>query len=923
MSFQEGCDEMVTQSSGSYNVSAYEAAEEKKQSTINVSVVQLDQSEVVFKVNKRDKGKILLDLVFDKAKLVEFKYFGLQFPLSVPDSMRWLDPTKTIRKQFKRGYPHILFLRIKFYVPSLFMIKNSLTKYKLFLQLKLDMLERKLAVTPSMAVLLSALIVQHDLGDYDEVKHRKNYISNFKLVPNQTKEFEHNVLLKHKTLSGVTRDIAITQFISSAQTVSTYGVEIHSGFDSKECKLDIGVDSKGITIMQKSQLKKDLKWAVILKISFKRRQFFIQLKALADRSESSSLITTFYMDNYRACKRLWKSCVDFHSFYRQVRNALDSVKKQNLLLNKSNDLKSKAKLPFISSSKKQVRKSRSNENLTSVCEQNLKQNKLKQEIKSRRLSAPPSVEIETPNITRKLELKDGINKVSKMSLESNDSLYSSTERIPTPTMHPYTVQTIQPQTLTLTSCYPVTAKELHSSTKSEKSKLKTSSLENVAMNSSENKKLDQVSTKNMKSNGLHQNISFVKLVPDSDGRYGFHVKGGIDHNMDIVISKIAPNSQASKCSPPIEVGDKVLQVNGRDVFNHTHDQVVRFIQSTRESHTGHLQLLLKKSDQQVVNNIEILEEPVYTNLDPKVVLSNSINYLKDRLCSGELIDSFESLYRKKPDGTFNDAKLNQNLHKNRYRDISPYDDTRVHLNDKDEDYINGNYVNMAIPGKHSTINYYIACQGPLKSTAKDFWTMVWEQKSTFIVMLTSLVERGRNKCFQYWPNLNSTTQFGDWVIKCESEEIKDSFAFRDFVLYKQDKKTSDTKSRKIKHMQYIAWPDHGVPNDSSDFLDFVVKVRQNRVGMDSPSIIHCSAGIGRTGVLITMETAMCLIDQRQAVMPIQIVKSMRDQRAMMIQTSSQFKFVCEAILKVYEEPIPFSINPTNLIEDVCENLSEK
>jgi len=144
MSFHEDPDEMVNQSSGSYNVSAYEAAEEKKQSTINVSVVQLDQSEIVFKVNKRDKGKILLDLVFDKAKLVEFKYFGLQFPLSVPDSMRWLDPTKTIRKQFKRGYPHILFLRIKFYVPSLYMIKDNLTKYKLFLQLKLDMLERKL-----------------------------------------------------------------------------------------------------------------------------------------------------------------------------------------------------------------------------------------------------------------------------------------------------------------------------------------------------------------------------------------------------------------------------------------------------------------------------------------------------------------------------------------------------------------------------------------------------------------------------------------------------------------------------------------------------------------------------------------------------------------------------------------------------------
>lgn len=118
-------------------------------------------------------------------------------------------------------------------------------------------------------------------------------------------------------------------------------------------------------------------------------------------------------------------------------------------------------------------------------------------------------------------------------------------------------------------------------------------------------------------------------------------------------------------------------------------------------------------------------------------------------------------------------------------------------------------------------------------------------------------------------------------------------------------------------MQYIAWPDHGVPDDSADFLDFVMRVRQNRAGMVEPTIVHCSAGIGRTGVLITMETAMCLIEANQPVYPLDTVRQMRDQRAMLIQTSvsfllnyvifsndvisfqSQYKFVCEAILKVF------------------------
>lgn len=111
------------------------------------------------------------------------------------------------------------------------------------------------------------------------------------------------------------------------------------------------------------------------------------------------------------------------------------------------------------------------------------------------------------------------------------------------------------------------------------------------------------------------------------------------------------------------------------------------------------------------------------------------------------------------------------------------------------------------------------------------------------------------------------------------------------------------EERQICQMQYLAWPDHGVPDDSSDFLNFVSQVRSKRADGPEPVVVHCSAGIGRTGVLITMETAMCLIEGGQSVYPLDIVRTMRDQRAMMIQTPSQYRFVCEAILKVYDEEI--------------------
>lgn len=280
-------------------------------------------------------------------------------------------------------------------------------------------------------------------------------------------------------------------------------------------------------------------------------------------------------------------------------------------------------------------------------------------------------------------------------------------------------------------------------------------------------------------------------------------------------------------------------------------------------------------------------------------LDMSLKLLEESLESGAALAQFEQLYRKKPGMTMNAARLEANIPKNRYRDISPYDQTRVIMkNGVTGDYINANYVNMEIPVS-GIVNRYIAAQGPLPTTCADFWQMIWEQQSTLVVMLTTKVERGRIKCHQYWPDHYTTTDYGTLQVTCVKEEESDSFAFREFNLTHVELR----EERHISHMQYIAWPDHGVPDDPADFLDFVQKVRQKRVGLVEPSIVHCSAGIGRTGVLITMETAMCLIEANQPVYPLSIVRQMRDQRAMLIQTPNQYKFVCEAILRCYNEGI--------------------
>lgn len=944
-----------------------EAVKEKKQTAIAISIVLLDHTEVVFNVNKRDRGQVLLDLVFQHLRVAETKFFGLQFPNDMPDTMRWLDPTKSIRKQFRRGYPNILFFRIKFYATDVSSIKDEFTKYQLFLQIKLDLLEKRLPCHISISSMIASYAVQSELGDYNPQEHKNNYISGMKFLPNQNKEFEIEVQRLHKLHKGLSPAQAETCAIKKAQKLELYGVEIHHAKDSYEEDLDVGVTSTGMLFYQKKLRIHQFKWSVIVKISFKRKLFYIQLREnLQNPQNFPEMVYSFHMDNYRACKRLWKSCVDFHSFYRINRcmnnsymhksmgndavahTSLEGKSEKNLLGILTLGRKHKYKETDVYSNddnvnhqqylRKRTGSAKSKDNLVSLNEER----QANEEKAPRRLSAPPSVSygvgssmISDEEMLEMLK-NDAQNVASSNIKHTSDSHVASNleethtvvgsesyEVLPSPSAIPIVLQPPDPalsDTLRKLKVRSKVTGEFSDPGSSDASVLTYESDNSVLSSQTEKSYVvaDGMSlpfayqSSGNQGNGISEGLVIVRIKPDKDGRYGFNVKGGADQNILVTVSKVAENSPAALCSPPLNIGDHIVQINGRDISGHSHDQVVSFIKSTREHHSSQLVLLIfPAQDKPVLDQSETFMQPIPSVKasnrnsvvqDEGALLHNSMRWLEDMLDSGELLSSFESLYRKKPGSTMDDAKLPINVAKNRYRDISPYDNTRVHLQHGTSDYINANYVNMFIPGT-DWVNSYVASQGPLLTTTADFWAMVWELQATFIVMLTTVIERGRPKCHQYWPADGTTIQFGSWLIESVFEEVTSSFAFRDFKLYNCTEKNGHelTEFRSIRQMQYLAWPDHGVPNDSSDFLDFILQVRQRRVGMKNACIVHCSAGIGRTGVLITMETAMCLIEANQPVYPLEITRTMRDQRAMMIQTPGQFKFVCEAILRVYKE----------------------
>lgn len=908
----------------SYNVRASELARDRQHTEVVCNVLLLDNTVQAFKVSKHDQGQVLLDAVFKHLELTERDYFGLHLADDSSDSPRWLDPNKPIRKQLKRGSPHNLSFRVKFFVTDPNKLQEEYTRYQYFLQIKQDILTGRLPCPHNTAALLASYSVQSELGDYSDSEHAPGYLTEFSFIPSPPQGFDKEVTKHHQQHSGLSPAQSEFNYLNTARTLELYGVELHYARDQSNTEILIGVMSAGIVVYKNRVRINCFPWLKVVKISFKCKQFFIQLRR--EVNETRETLLGFNMVNYRACKNLWKACVEHHTFFRLDRPVppqknffahyftlgskfryCGRTEVQSVQYGKEKGIKDRV---FARSPSKPLsRKLMGGTDWEAVSRNSLSDERL--ETQSLPTRSPPG----TPNHRNSMFVQEGTRMRPSSVGHLVDHVIHTSPSLPVFSNHKSASST-QANSISLDSTPspetvdgPPPALPPKQSRKNMSQIIQAHSQQSLLDNHINEMYDVPVATDKTTLNGVvpHDNLVLIKMRPDENGRFGFNVKGGADQKMPIIVSRVAPGTSADLCVPRLNEGDQVVLINGRDISDHTHDQVVMFIKASCESHSGELILLVRPNAIYDVVEEKADSEPDFQYIpekcpqDPSQLDQNawrdSMAALREGLASGAILAQFDQLYRKKPGMTMLCAKLPQNISKNRYRDISPYDATRVILKSTD-DYINANYINMEIPAS-CLINRYIACQGPLPNTCPDFWQMTWEQGSSMVVMLTTQVERGRVKCHQYWPNPDCSATYGAFQVACHMEEGNAAFLVRDMTLTHLE---SD-ETRELTQIQYLAWPDHGVPDDSTDFLDFVALVRSKRAGKDEPMVVHCSAGIGRTGVLITMETALCLMESSQPVFPLDIVRTMRDQRAMMIQTPSQYRFVCEAILKVYEEEL--------------------
>ncbi|XP_071854830.1 receptor-type tyrosine-protein phosphatase F-like isoform X2 [Apostichopus japonicus] len=290
------------------------------------------------------------------------------------------------------------------------------------------------------------------------------------------------------------------------------------------------------------------------------------------------------------------------------------------------------------------------------------------------------------------------------------------------------------------------------------------------------------------------------------------------------------------------------------------------------------------------------EDDLYINIEKPVpiLVTNLETYMKN--CEESKSNTLEQQFQGFNKGKQFDSEVGEeddNRQKNRFKNMIAYDHSRVILEklegDPHSDYYNANYIKNA-----EEFNAFIACQGPNTASIDDFWRMVIQEKVLNIVMLTNLIEKGKERCKQYWPKaVGDTKKFATCEVKWESTENFADYEIRSLTV------TFGNEQRKVRNWHYRTWPDMDVPQQATPLIGFAKKVKLQQSASTGPLVVHCSAGVGRTGTFIALSTLMDTIHNKDRIDIYGFVEKMRENRIMMVQTALQFKFLHTCLLEVY------------------------
>ncbi|XP_016951139.2 hornerin isoform X2 [Drosophila biarmipes] len=284
---------------------------------MSVRINLLDETEFIHEIKDDLPGQALLDVVFARLNLIETSYFGIRY-IDDENQTHWLDPASRISRQLKpKSDPYDLYFGVKFYAADPCKLLEEITRYQLFLQVKQDVLQGRLPVAFELAAELGAFVVQSELGDYDQRRHSKGYVSEFRLLPNQSNELETRVSELHQQLKGMSPSSAELNYLDKVKWHDMYGVDLHPVLGEDSVEYFLGLTPSGIVVLRNKTTVAHYYWPRIAKVYYKGRYFMLRI------SDKNNELSTYGFETPRksACKHLWRCCVEHHAFFRQVRVA--------------------------------------------------------------------------------------------------------------------------------------------------------------------------------------------------------------------------------------------------------------------------------------------------------------------------------------------------------------------------------------------------------------------------------------------------------------------------------------------------------------------------------------------------------------------------------------------------------------------------